>query len=515
MGYYIALPFIAALPGIFLCNEKMGRKGRIIYCAFFGLLVFLTEALRSYVGTDYASYSELYYFMNFADMDEVMSLAHEKGFVVPLKMLNEIFYERYAMFGCIAFIVAVGMAVFMYRHSDKPWVSAAAIVCFGPVFYSMNFMRQFIAGIIIMFAFEYIKSRSFFKYLVLVLLASCFHWAALVMIPFYFILRIDINIPVLIAYTAFSVVLFCGSDVIIDIGLNTFYTKYQADYMPDLKLGVALVYPVGYTLMFIAAFAFRKKLCEINPDNSMYISCLFFIAMFELLGAKHAMLSRFGLFFVIPPMICLMPDLVTAMADTAGKKLDAKKSAIVSVSVFSLCALLFYSQLIMINSNGVVPYRTVFEDTGYEDEFVELDDFDMLEDDVLDEDDSLEDSDINDDEILEEEGVPEAEEVTEAAEEVIPEETAVTEETVISEETSASEETDAFEEQLVDEAEVSVQTEAEEPEKIVEETEAEVPAVTEAPVTEEKPASSITRDESGAIDLSNLFNDDELADLLS
>lgn len=366
MAFYIILPIIAAIPGFFLCNEKMGNKGRLIYSIFFGLVVFLTEALRSYVGTDYASYTQLYYYLNFADMEEVMGLAHEKGFIVPMKLINDIFYERYAMFCVIAFIVAFGMAAFIYRRSSAGWISAVSLICFGPVFYSMNFMRQFIAGIIITFAFEYIRSKNFFKYLILVLLASCFHWAALIMIPFYFILQIEINIPVLIAYVAFSIVLFFGSDVIIQIGLNTFYTKYQSDYIADIKSGVALIYPIGYTLMFFIMFAFRKRLCEINPDNSIYISCLFFIAMFELLGAKHAMLSRFGLFFVIPPMIALMPDFVTAMKDKFSAKLSAKKAGAAALAVFSVCCILFYSNLIAVNSNGAIPYRTVFQDSSWD-----------------------------------------------------------------------------------------------------------------------------------------------------
>ena len=90
--------------------------------------------------------------------------------------------------------------------------------------------------------------------------------------------------------------------------------------------------------------------------------------MFELLGAVSAILSRFTLLFIIPPFLGLFPDLLDAIYEKirefAGKKY--KKSTVRLLVCFSALAFAacFYGWLLSTNSNGVVPYRTVFEYSG-------------------------------------------------------------------------------------------------------------------------------------------------------
>ncbi len=365
MIIYILLPIVLLIPGIFLCREKTGKAGKAVYSAFFGIVIFLLMAFRSFVGTDYLSYAQLYNYFNFSEMTDVAGLAHEKGFVVPLKILCDIFDNYHALFAVTAFIIAAACAVYIYKFSSNPCISALAFVCFGMLFYSMNFIRQVMAGIIVMYALEFIREKSFLRYLVAVLLASCFHWSALVMIPFYFILQIKLEPLILAAYAAVAAMLVVFAPDIIDFGLKTFYTKYLTDYTPDLGSGISPAYLLCYGAVFAVAFAFRKRLYEKNTMNSVYLSCFFFIVMFELLGAGYAMLSRFGLLFVMPAFMGLAPDLISSAEEACAEKLAGKPrlAKVCVYGAFALIAIGFYLWLILTNSNGAVPYRTVFEYT--------------------------------------------------------------------------------------------------------------------------------------------------------
>lgn len=360
---YFLLPLILLVSGLLLCREKTGKVGRGIYSAFFGIVIFALAALRSFVGTDYQSYAQLYNYFNFAEMEEVSELAHEKGFVVPLKILCDIFEDYHAIFVVTAFFIAAAAAIYIYKFSSDPCISALSFVCFGMFFYSMNFIRQMIAGVIVMFAMEFIREKSFLRYLVAVMFAACFHWSALVMIPFYFILQIRLEPLVLGAYAAVSAMLLIFADDIIDLGLKTLYTKYLTDYTPDLGSGVSIAYLLCYGVLFISAFVLRKSLYSKNEMNSVYLSCLFFVVMFEMLGARYAMLSRFGLLFVMSAFMGLAPDLVSSASEAAKEKFPARPrlaSALV-YTAFALVAAGFYLWLIFSGSNGAVPYRTVFE----------------------------------------------------------------------------------------------------------------------------------------------------------
>jgi len=360
---YILLPIVLFIPGILLCREKTGRTGKGIYAVFFSIAIFALMAFRSFVGTDYQSYAQLYNYFNFAEMNEVSKLAHEKGFVVPLKLLCDIFEDYHVLFAVTAFFIAATAAIYIYKFSSNLYVSALAYVCFGMLFYSMNFIRQMTAGVIVMFAVEFIREKSFLRYLAVIMLAACFHWSALIMIPFYFILQIKLEPLILGAYAAVSAMLFIFAEDITDIGLKTLYTKYLTDYTPDLGSGVSVAYLLCYGALFACAFVLRKRLYVKNKMNGVYLSCLFFVVMFEMLGAKFAMLSRFGLLFVMPAFLGLAPDLVSSAAEAAREKFSAKPrlASALAYSAFALAAAAFYMWLIISGSNGAVPYRTVFE----------------------------------------------------------------------------------------------------------------------------------------------------------
>ena len=72
--------------------------GKGVYAAFFSIAVFALTALRSFVNTDYQSYPQLYDYFSYAETDEVSKLAHEKGLVVSLKILCNIFEDYHALF---------------------------------------------------------------------------------------------------------------------------------------------------------------------------------------------------------------------------------------------------------------------------------------------------------------------------------------------------------------------------------------------------------------------------------
>lgn len=366
MLVYIIFPCLIAVIGTFMCRENSGKVSKAIFCSLFGLSVFLLQSLRSYVGTDYWSYTQLYEYFSYND-DSARTLTHEKGFSIPLEIINEVFPERYIMFALIAAVVAAGSAYYIYKYSSNPCVSAVSFICFGLFFYSMNFMRQFIAGIIIMYAITNIHNKSFFRYLTLILFASCFHWSALVMIPFYFILNIKMESITLTAYIICAVMLAIFAKDIIQFGIDTLYLKYQNDYEIDTG-SISYAYIICYGIVFCVAYIFRAELEKRNTMSNIYLSCLFFACMFEMLGTVSAILSRFTLLFIIPPFLGLIPDLLDVVYEKvrefAGEKY--KKTTVRLFVCFAAFAFVscFYGWLLSTNSNGVIPYRTVFEYSG-------------------------------------------------------------------------------------------------------------------------------------------------------
>lgn len=374
--YYILLigAFVIGVP---LCKdwglpEKKAKFLRFTYCFIIGFAFFLLAAIRKSTGYDYNLYASWFNQMYFMPYEQLAFWSREKGFTVPVKILQVISENYQIMFIAISFVIAAGVMLFIYKYSPLPYVSAAAFLAFGFYFISMNFMRQMIAAIIVAYALKYINSNQPLRYLVYILLASCFHFSALLMIPFYIILKIKMNWAVLGVYAAISVVLFIYSEDLMLTVTEYFYSSYDPLQSIHMTMGLNPVYTVIFGVLFMLAFLFRKSLIRKNKYNSILINALFFTMFFEFIGIKHSVVSRFMLFFALAPIIILIPDLIKVILE-AIKKITIRKRRLYITLSYSVCAVfailgaLLYGFFLERNYNGVVPYQTVW-DTGSETE---------------------------------------------------------------------------------------------------------------------------------------------------
>ena len=126
--------------------------------------------------------------------------------------------------------LALSVMLYIFFNAEKPWLSVFCFMTFGLFFNSMNFMRQMIAACILLLAMRFIRKKQLLPYLIVVVFASTFHISALLMIPFYFILRLKLTGRLLIVYSFVTVLLFAFSKTILDCFNNYIYKDYT-NYM--------------------------------------------------------------------------------------------------------------------------------------------------------------------------------------------------------------------------------------------------------------------------------------------
>lgn len=360
MLLYIILPIAALALGIPLCRS---RNGKLLYTIFMGLALFFIAAIRSNVGYDYNLYGSWFVQFPFSTINELSQSRIEKGFLIPFKLLSDFGVSFKVMFVIISAVISILMLSYIYRHSVNPCISVFSLIISGLYFNSMNFMRQFIAALIVMCALRFIKEKRFFRFAAFVLLASCFHVSALIMLLFYFILQIKPNKVVISVYYAVMLVIFLFSDKILDFVTKNVYTVYNQ--ATELKKGLPFGYFAGFLVFFVVAMALRKLLVARNEMNNIYLSMMFFGVFFEFIGIKHGIISRFSLFFLIPAITILSAEIFEIIKSIIilTFKENARFKRIVSATVIvvslGFCGL-FYSYLLINNYNGVVPYNTVF-----------------------------------------------------------------------------------------------------------------------------------------------------------
>lgn len=358
--YYILL-FVAVALGIILSKMK---KGKIIYIAIMGTLLFVVSAIRRSTGYDYNLYSSWYYSYMFKSVETLSTEKVEKGYSIPFKIMSRVFYDYQAMFVIIAFIIIMLIMIYIYKNSSNVWISVSAFLCFGVFFNSLNFMRQIIAAAIVLYALRYIQSKQFLRFLAIILFASTIHISSLIMIAFFFILQIKMNYKVLALYTAVTIVAYINSENVMNFATKYVYKSYDPSTNIEVTKGLTPVYVIAFTIFFVIAFLLRKELIKKKAFNSILINCAFFTMVFEFFGTKHTIISRFAILFYLAPILLLSADMLPLIIEKAKNKMKKeqhKKVAVICVySIVILSSISLYQFFLSRNYNGVVPYKTIY-----------------------------------------------------------------------------------------------------------------------------------------------------------
>lgn len=347
--------------GIPLCKEKFGKN---IYCVGMWAVLFSMEAVRANVGVDYNLYGTIYTNLQRQDLDNIMTQKMEKGFLIPMKYISDVCWHYQVMFVIIAFILVTSIVIYIYKNSDKPYLSFFFFLTSGLFFNSMCFMRQLIAAAIILYAMRYIKNNQTFRFVVFVLFASSIHISSLIMIPIFFIAKIKMSKKVLGIYSAIILLAYLFSWEIIGFVTKYVYTIYDIESNYEVTHGIKKLYAIIFIVAFVVAFLLRKQLVKKDKFNNVLINFLFYAAVFEVMGTKHAVLSRFSLLFLIPSMLILMPQVIEVGWKFIKERIKNKKISL-AVSIASATVLLgmftgIYGYMIKHDYNGVTPYKTIF-----------------------------------------------------------------------------------------------------------------------------------------------------------
>lgn len=366
MLIYIVLPVAALVIGIPLCRNEHSGIGRIAYLTVSGIGLFAITAYRYAVGYDYILYANWYNSLRLMTVSELTLWSREKGFALPAKVLADAGLGYEAMFAVIALVITAGVVLLIYRHSCTPWISLTAFMVSGLYFNSMNFMRQFIAALFVAFALKYVAQKRFFRYAALVLLASAFHFSALILLPCYLIFKLKMNAPLLSVMLTGSMLIYIFVTPAMEFITGYLYTSYDPVTSIEASGGLSPVYTVVFALFFVLAFLLRKMLIRRNRHTNTLLVAMYFAVFFSFLGTAHGILARLALLFILAPILILSADIYAVVRDlirlTFKDSVKNMRRCAAAVSlVFLLINGVFYGYLLSVNYNGVVPYQTIYD----------------------------------------------------------------------------------------------------------------------------------------------------------
>ena len=152
------------------------------------LFAFIAGA-RYKTGVDHITYLEEY--LRIQELGEPSRETFEGGFLLISKWFAGAGFHFFFYF---FFWAAIQIGFVYYALRDKKFLLPYVGLCImlGPYFLSwMNGIRQCVVACVFVFLVEFIDKRKFFHYAVALILLSFIHRSAVLLLPLYFVLRID------------------------------------------------------------------------------------------------------------------------------------------------------------------------------------------------------------------------------------------------------------------------------------------------------------------------------------
>lgn len=317
--YFILYIFIAVGGVLFFAKGTSDKKKKIFLGVSFLLMLFIMGFRTLSVGTD----TKLYYdiFLNNSGLTlKNINFKSDSSLIYSIYnlLLSFITKDYRILIFCNSFIICFLTCRFIYKNSNNVIASTLFFIAFYHFFQAMNISRQYIAIMIVANAYEYLKNKNIFKYIIAVIIALLIHNTAIIafsIIPLAYMKKDKIKIVYLIFW---AIACFYWNDI-----LNLF-ARIFSHY--SLYTNSSLIEEVGRNRKIIITFIYfiiqmmylisRKKLKDNKAKEEMQL--LYYLNWITIIigvcSTNVLLLSRIESYFsilnimYIPKVFNLMKD---------------------------------------------------------------------------------------------------------------------------------------------------------------------------------------------------------------
>jgi hypothetical protein len=351
MIIYLLTGFLIILLNILYYNKT--RQSYFPYVIIFSVLLLICICRNITVGTDYE------YYLNMFNAIGKNALSSLKAQEILLKkeygwyFMNKVFYNFGTFFLyvlCFYFIMYLLIFKAILLKSSMPLFSILLYFFCGYFFVSLNVMRQALVFSFFLYSIRFIESKEFWKYASIMAVISLFHLSGLFLIPLYFVKNFVWSKTFLIFLIMISLLM----------GYSNFFLKLVPyihferlkNYLTLLHHNISFYGYLIFAVNSVVAIVFLFFTRDINSINTIYLKLVVFGIIMSNMVMHFLWLFRFSDVYFAPIMVIAYTNVIS-------------ESKNVNNRFVLTSALLFYSFIIFYlnlagNSNGIVPYSTIF-----------------------------------------------------------------------------------------------------------------------------------------------------------
>lgn len=241
----------------------------------------IVSGIRYNIGPDYlAVYTSMFNSIVNGTYKKLV-IQYEVGFEFLNKLIAHFASDAIWMFVITSAIIILLFFYAMYSNSDYYLLSVLILFISGLYFDSFNGIRQYIAIGIFLVSLKYINENNFKKYLFCIAAAATFHTSSIILIPAYFLRKINIRKEYLIGIALIGFVL--QNQILNAIYyLMSFITKYNNYLIRDTVANQVSFSASGLLLSVVALIVMlpvEKKIKEKEIGNLYYNMAIIGVAI--------------------------------------------------------------------------------------------------------------------------------------------------------------------------------------------------------------------------------------------
>ena len=300
-GYLINLLIIIGIGLISLTfKSKETRKKIFLYASFIDMFLFLS--LRSIdVGIDLPNYFYFFDKCNEHSWATIFSYRYEPGFIIYTKIIANVFNNKQLFLSVTALLSLAGPFYIIKKYSKNYFLGIFLYITFQFFTYDFYLLRQIIAMSITMLSLKFVEEKKLIKFILMIVLATCFHTSACIFIIVYWLSKINMDNKkvVLVFFIMVAVAIFGNS--IINMALNFLYQHYAES---EGEAGGYFYFSI-LMIIFILITAIKNDFFENDKRNIMWYNILIMALFVQLLAIMKPIINRLTIYYSIAIIIAL------------------------------------------------------------------------------------------------------------------------------------------------------------------------------------------------------------------
>lgn len=362
-SFYSILFFILAFFCFIINPNQIKHKNNNLYVFICVILLIIAGFRGETVGGDLKRYiPEFYGVASLSDLLMIItSGSHEPGYRLFIKFLSWISSSERCFLIGTSLVSLMGPFFLFYKYSKNSNVSLLLYFAMGFYTNTFNNVRQTMAMSVAFGSLYFLMNKQFLKYLIGILVATSFHYSAIVMLFFYPFTLKPVNFKKLLFYTIAGLSLAIASGFsIFKYVVELFFMKYDPESIMEDSTGAGYGLFVFYSILFllITIFYFKKKKV-INSEQqnmlSMFVIFQMFAMIIQLTSPIFHSMVRMTYYFFIPIITLAVPYIYSLIKNRSLKIMFYTIVFSYAIAYMGL-RIYAFNQTVYSNGQGVIPY---------------------------------------------------------------------------------------------------------------------------------------------------------------